>query len=271
MADSFTTSLRLLKQSDQGNINIWGKSYNEAVIDLAEEAAAGRADIDVTLGNVITTLNNGSSDTSRPRFLRITGIPGASRTVTVPGLHHCYIVSNLTDPGFDVEIRTSGFSGYVVEPGETVMLFVDTSIGGVIVTPFEEDRLYSAGVLPFTQIVMDINNATAGDTTVVVDFIRQGMFIYARMPPISTTISSTDFVLVPQTPVPLDLLPDGSADAEYSMCVEDAGTPVNSFLRIVAGIQTTWVIRNVTLAAYTAAATRTLQFARTMIWTSQTT
>ncbi len=271
MADSFTTSLRLLKQSDQGNVNIWGKNYNEAVIDLAEEAAAGRADVDVTLGNVTLTLNNGSSDTSRPRFLRITGVPGSSRTVTVPSLHHCYIISNKTSPGFDVEIRTSGFAGYVVHADETVMLFVDTTIGGIVKEPFEADRLYAAGELPFTQVVMDINNATAGDTQVTVDFIRQGMFIYARMPPISTTISSNDFALVPQTPVPLEFLPDGSLDAEFSMCVEDAGTPVDSFLRIIASIQTTWVIRDVTLATYTNAATRTLQFARTMSWQSQTT
>lgn len=266
MADSFTTSLRLLKQSDQGNVNIWGKNYNEAVIDLAEEAAAGKADVDVTLGNVTLTLNNGSTDTSRPRFLRITGVPGSTRTVTVPALHHCYIVSNLTSPGFDVEIRTAAFAGYVVHAGETVMLFTDPVIGGIVIEPFEPDRLYSESVLPFTQIVFDISNATAGDTMLTVDFIRQGQFIYARLPAISTTISSNDFALVPQTTVPDDILPD--FDSEYSMCVEDAGTPVQSFLRILGGISTTWVIRDTTLATYTNAATRELTFARTMIWAS---
>jgi len=270
MADSFTTSLRLLKQEDQGNTNIWGNNYNQGMIDLVEEAIAGVAAVDVTLGNVTLTTVNGGSDTSRPRFLRVTGTPGGDRTITVPSLWHLFIVSNLTSPGFDVEIRTVGFSGYVVAPGETVMLFSDPVIGGIVVEPFDAARFYKAGELPFTQFTFDISNATAGDTTVTADFIKQGMFTYVRLPAISTTISTTDFALIPQVPIDFEFLPDGSADAEYSFCVEDAGTPVNSFLRIVAGIQTTWVIRDTTLAAYTAAATRTTQFARTMCYPSQT-
>lgn len=263
MADSFTTSLRLLKQTDQGNINIWGKNYNEGVIDLVEEAIAGRADIDVTLANVTLSLNNGSSDQSRPRFLRITGIPAATRTVFVPALHHMFVVSNLTSPGFDVEIRTTAFAGYVVRPGETVLLMSDPIIGGIIREPFDFSRLYSIGTLPFTTVTFDINNNTAGDSVVTASFIKQGDFVYCRLPAISTTISTTDFLLAPQTPIPAAFLPD--FDFECSMCVEDAGTPVESFIRILT-VSTSWVMRDTTLAAYTAAATRTLQFQRTMIW-----
>lgn len=268
MADSFSTNLRFLKQTDQGNINIWGKNYNEGVIDLVEEAIAGRADIDVTLGNVTLTLANGAPDTSRPMFLRVTGIPGAARTITVPALDKMFIVSNLTTGGFGVEVRTAAFSGYVVNPGETVLLISDPVIGGIVRTPFEEARLYAAAVLPFTTVTFDISNATAGDTAVTVSFLRQGHIVYARLPAISTTISSNDFALVPQTTIPDIMLPDGAADAEFSLCVEDAGTPVQSFIRIIANLSTTWVIRDTTLAAYTAAATRTTQFSRQMSWIS---
>ncbi len=263
MADSFTTSLRLLKQTDQGNINIWGKNYNEGVIDLVEEAIAGRADVDVTLSNVTLSLANGATDQSRPRFLRVTGIPGVQRTITVPSLWHMFIVQNLTTGGFGVEIRTSGFAGYVVLPGETVMLFSDPVIGGIVVEPFDFDRLFSIGVLPFTTVTFDISNNTAGDSVVTASFIRQGDFVYCRLPAISTTISTNDFALLPQTTIPAAFLPD--FDFECSLCVEDAGTPVESFIRILTS-STTWVIRDTTLAVYTAAATRTSQFQRTMIW-----
>ena len=50
MADTFTQQLRLTKQSDQENVNIWGNNYNDGVIDLYEDSIAARVDLNVTLG-----------------------------------------------------------------------------------------------------------------------------------------------------------------------------------------------------------------------------
>jgi hypothetical protein len=239
MADSFTTNLRLLKQTDQGNVNIWGSNYNEGVIDLTEAAIAGRADIDVTFANVVLTMANGAPDTSRPMFLRVTGLPGGTRTITVPALNKLYIVSNLTSDSSSIEVRTVANPGYTINPGQTVMLAVNAVSSGLVQTPFEEARIVTAAALPATTVSFNINNATAGDTVVTATFLKQGAIIHCILPAISTTISSSDFILTPQATVPTELLPF-PLDAEHSICIEQAGIPAFSYLHIDASISAPW-------------------------------
>lgn len=266
MADSFSANLRLVKQTDQANTNIWGNNWNEAVIDLAEQAIAGRSDLDVTLSNLILTLINGSPDTARSMFLRIIGTPGADRVVTVPSLNKMYIVSNRVSDSSNVEIRTTAFAGYTVEPGQTVLLYTDPIIGGIVREPFEPDEVVVPSVLPVTNVSFNINNATAGDTQVTARFIKQGQLVSCQLPAISTTISTADFDLVPLTTIPDFLLPQGTVNTAYTACVQDAGVEVDSYIEILAGISTTWQILAADGSAYTAAATRTLDRLLSMWW-----
>ena len=85
------------------------------------------------------------------------------------------------------------------------------------------------------------------------------------MPVISTTISTADFDLVPQTTIPSFLLPIGSNDIEFTACVSDAGAEVDSYLDIFPGLSTTWEFFPTT-GSYTAAASRSLDRPLSMWW-----
>ena len=233
MADTFTQQLRLTKQSDQENVNIWGNNYNDGVIDLSEDSIAGRANLNVTLSSIELSISNGSPDTSRPMFLHVTGNPGEPRVITVPPLQKLYVVSNETDPPFDVEVRTAVNSGRLVPPGERSFLYVD-QLNNVVRAPTDAAG-DTALVLdaPFQSQVFDIDNATAGMTQVVISFQAQGGLTVVRIPLIDTTVSVGLFTLSPVGAIDPGLVPSGPNLVEYDLCLKENGVLVESWFRFV--------------------------------------
>lgn len=260
MADSFTSQLRLVKQTDQGNVNIWGKNYNGGVIDLAEDAIAGRQDLDVTLSNITLVTANGGDDTARPMFLRVTGNPGEARQIIVPSLQKMYVVSNLTSPGFSVEFKTVANAGVTVGAGSNAIIYVDQA-NDVVVSPISSGNTVSAAAAPFLTTTFDISNVTAGDTTVVVEYLRQGNIIICKMPAIDTTISvgGNSIILAPQTSVPAALIPSGPLSDEFPFCLEENGTQTPSFLQ-VPPINADWLINRIDQGTWTATSQRVMQY-----------
>ncbi len=236
MADTFTQQLRLTKQSDQENVNIWGNNYNDGVINLGEAAIAGRVDLEVTLGSIELGLANGSSDTARPMFLHVIGNPGEPRVITAPPLQKLYVVSNETDPPFDVEVRTSVNPGRLVPPGEKSFVYVDQA-GSIARAP--TDAAGDTALVmeaPFEGQLFNISNATAGQTQVLITFQAQGGLTVVRIPLIDSTISSNLFTVVPVGPINPGLVPSGPNFNEYDVCIKENGVLVECWFRISTGI-----------------------------------
>ncbi len=232
MADTFTQQLRLTKQSDQENVNIWGNNYNDGVIDLSEDSIAARVDLEVTLSSLELSVANGSPDTSRPMFLHVVGNPGEPRVITVPPLQKLYVVSNETDPPFDVEIRTAVNPGRLVPPGARSFVYVDQA-NNIVRAPTDAAG-DTALVLeaPFQSQVFDINNVTAGQTQVVISFQAQGGLTVVRVPLIDSTISTDLWTFTPVGSINPGLVPAGPNFNEYDICIKENGVLVECFFRI---------------------------------------
>lgn len=258
MADSFTPQLRMVQQTDQANTNIWGKNWNEGVIDLIETAIAGRQDIDVTFASQTLSIANGGPDTSRAMMLHIIGNPGEAREIIVPSLQKAYVISNETSPGFDVEIKTAANSGVTIQAGTASLVYVDQP-NDVVVSPITAGNTVTPLQTPFLTTVFDINNATAGDTTITVEYARQGNLIYIKFPTFLTTISSNDFTLMPQTSVPVDLIPSGPLSNEYPMCMFTGSGIFESYLQIPPA-NADWLFLRADGAVWPTGVQRALQF-----------
>jgi microcystin-dependent protein len=96
MASTPTTRNRLNLQAQGDNIGSWGTVLNSNVFSLVDEALDGLTTLAIT-GNVSLTSTNYASDQSRKRILRLTGSPGASYIITIPGVEKYYVVHNVTD------------------------------------------------------------------------------------------------------------------------------------------------------------------------------
>lgn len=125
MPDAFTSTLRLLLMETGENDNTWGDRHNSSVTSLIEAAIGGRADINVSSGNVTLTTNNGSADQARNAVLRATGTPGTSRDIVVPSVTKLYVVTNETSDDSDVVVKTASGTGVTIESGDRRWLYVD--------------------------------------------------------------------------------------------------------------------------------------------------
>jgi len=232
MADTFTQQLRLTKQSDQENVNIWGNNYNDGVIDLSEDSIAARVDLEVTLSSIELSVANGSQDTSRPMFLHVIGNPGEPRVITVPPLQKLYVVSNETDPPFDVEIRTEVNPGRLIPPGARSFVYVD-QLNNVVRAPTDASGNTALTLeAPFQSQVFNISNATAGDTQITITFQAQGGLTVVRIPLIDTTISTDLFTIIPASgPVNPGLVASGPNFNEYDLCLKENGVLVECWFR----------------------------------------
>lgn len=232
MADTFTQQLRLTKQSDQENVNIWGNNYNDGVIDLSEDSIAARVDLNVTLSSIELSVANGSPDTSRPMFLHVIGNPGEPRVITVPPLQKLYVVSNETDPPFDVEVRTEVNPGRLVPPGARSFVYVD-QLNNIVRAPTDAAGDTALTLeSPFQSQVFNINNATAGQTQITVTFQAQGGLTVVRIPLIDTTVSTDLWTFTPVGPVNPGLVPSPPNFNEYDICIKENGVLVECWFRI---------------------------------------
>ena len=191
MVDTFSSQLRFVKQTNLGNTNIWGNNFNKGVINLADEAISGRVNLDVTIANVTLTMANGGVDTMRPMFLHVQGNPGATRQIVVPSFQKMWVVSNETNPGFAIEVKTVSSAGIIIEAGASALVFVD-QVNDVVRSPTSSGNVVFPAPSPWLSQVYDVSPVpTSGDTQVTMQYQVQGGFTICRLPVIDTTIAAS--------------------------------------------------------------------------------
>lgn len=123
MASTFSPILRieLIGTGDQSGT--WGDTTNVNLGTLIEQAIAGTAVVDVSVGNVTLTDFNGTTDQARCAALRITGTPGVSRNVIAPAVSKLYVIANGSDAV--VVLKTSTSTGLSVPVGEVYLAYYD--------------------------------------------------------------------------------------------------------------------------------------------------
>jgi hypothetical protein len=167
MVDLFTPRIRLNQQEVGAKLDVWGPDLNSEVTELIEQAVAGKADLDVTAGDILLTAVSGGDDTSRPVILRVIGTPGVPRDITVPDIsgglpvQKFYVLYNASDD--TVSLRTVTNTGVTVAVGKVLLLMVDEvldnvfaiSLGGELVIAAANWQTFDADIQggpPFTTI-----------------------------------------------------------------------------------------------------------------------
>lgn len=126
MASTFSPLLRieLIGTGDQSGT--WGNTTNSNLGTLIEQAIAGTATVDVSVGNVTLSSVDGSSDQSRCAAIRVIGTPGTARNIIAPALSHIYVIANNSDS--TVTIKTSTSTGVAVPAGEVFLVYYDSTV-----------------------------------------------------------------------------------------------------------------------------------------------
>lgn len=158
MANTYSSSLRLIIQQDGTNQGTWGGYTNTNIASLIEQAITGVGAITVSGSSDHTlTVTNGASDEARNAILNITGTLTADINVICPTAAKTYIVKNDTTGGFAITLKTSAGTGISVPNGSTALLYCNG-------TSVVEGVNYSSG---FTAANLTYTGALTGGTGVV--------------------------------------------------------------------------------------------------------
>lgn len=154
---TFTELLGLVQQETGENELIWGATLESSFIDLVDEAIAGRSDVDVTLGDVTLTDENGVSGQARNMIVRATGTPAAARTIFVPLKQKLYIIDNSTLQTLTVKTTTG--LGITVSAAEIVVCVVDQDLNQVLKMVQHSQNVVEDA--PATMTTIPTNNLSA--------------------------------------------------------------------------------------------------------------
>jgi hypothetical protein len=132
MPDTYTSRNRLTLQEIGGNESTWGDVLNQ-VISLTDDSLDGQLSLDVTLGDITLTINNGASDQSRYRLLDIVSNTASNREVVLPDVQKMYYVKFTKGDTGNVVVRntsdvvgitlSANFEGIVRCNGSTTVEF----------------------------------------------------------------------------------------------------------------------------------------------------
>jgi microcystin-dependent protein len=125
MASTYTTRVRLEKQTPGENENTWGTILNGNVINLVDDSIAAYTTITVSSVDVTLTQADGSADQARSAFLDITGTLTGSVNVIIPALSKGYGVRNSTSGSFTVTMKTATGSGIAIPQGQVISVISD--------------------------------------------------------------------------------------------------------------------------------------------------
>jgi hypothetical protein len=148
---SFTTRIRLEKQTPGQNSNTWGTVLNDNVISLIDDSIAAYTTITVSSVDVTLTQADGSADQARSAFLDISGTLTGNVNVIIPALSKGYDIHNSTSGSFTVTMKTATGSGQIVPQGQNIGIVCD----GVSVRDVETPGIRS------TSNVVNVSVATS--------------------------------------------------------------------------------------------------------------
>lgn len=148
MTTTYDNNLRVAEQETGDNSNTWGTVLTDNAILMLVEAISGLVSISVASGDVTLTTNDGTTDQSRPMFIKATGSPGTARVLTAPAVSKLYAIWNASDSV--VTIKTSGGTAAKVAAGQMAAVFCDgtdfyrlgipSDPGGAVAFPEEYDN-----------------------------------------------------------------------------------------------------------------------------------
>lgn len=124
MPSTFTSNLRLELQATGENNNVWGVKANSDFNQL-DQAIAGYTTIALTNADVSLTVNNATTDQSRPAMLEFAGVLTSSVEIFAPSVSKAYWFRNATTGSFTVTFKINGGTGLVVPQGGTIGAFTD--------------------------------------------------------------------------------------------------------------------------------------------------
>jgi len=125
MASTYTTRVRLEKQTPGENENTWGTILNGNVIDLVDDSIAAYTTITVSSVDVTLTQADGFSDQARSAFLDISGTLTGDVNVIIPALSKGYGVRNSTSGSFTITMKTATGSGIAIPQGQVISVISD--------------------------------------------------------------------------------------------------------------------------------------------------
>ena len=125
MASTYTTRVRLEKQTPGENENTWGTILNGNVIDLVDDSIAAYTTITVSSVDVTLTQADGFADQARSAFLDITGTLTGNVNVLIPALSKGYGVRNSTSGSFTITMKTATGSGIAIPQGQVISVISD--------------------------------------------------------------------------------------------------------------------------------------------------
>ncbi len=260
MADTYTSLLRFIMQTDAANINQWGSIFNSAVTELAEEAIAGKFFAEVTAGDVTLSTLNGLTDGGRNMFIDVIGNPGQTRTITVPTLNKLFVFQNDTNPPQDIIVKTAAGTSITITPAQSpVIVFVDAS----------DDTVHALGaalgLIPAGPwISMPLFEETVGTLVTNAEYSVQGGFTMLYIPAFSHTF--TGLILALRAVSGAGVLPDAvqwtaAIDAGFTSHIIDNGVLVPASM-ILSSITTRiqWQDSDPSAALFTNNGTRELNY-----------
>ena len=122
---SYTTRIRLEKQTPGENSNTWGVILNDNVINLIDDSIAAYTTITVSSVDVTLTQASGASDQARSAFLDISGTLTGNVNILIPALSKGYGIRNSTSGSFTVNTKTATGTGRFVPQGQTINIVCD--------------------------------------------------------------------------------------------------------------------------------------------------
>lgn len=125
MASTYSTDLRLEKQTQGENQDTWGDRLNDNTIEMLEDAICSETSISTTGGTTTLTTNNGSADQARNVFLDIGGTLVSNAEIEIPAVNKFYLVRNGTSGAFTVTVLVNGQTGQEVSQGASAVLYCD--------------------------------------------------------------------------------------------------------------------------------------------------
>lgn len=126
MANTYSSSLRLILQTTNSNQGTWGDFTNTNIGTLLEQAITGIASITASGSSDYTlSVGNGVSDESRNATISVTGTISTAINVICPAVPKIYIVRNGTTGGYAITFKTASGTGISIPNGSTMLLYCD--------------------------------------------------------------------------------------------------------------------------------------------------
>ena len=127
MADTATTRNRLRKQSLGSNVNTWGDTKLNEVLDCVDQISDGVEVIALSNSDdyTLTTSNYTVSDQAKQRVLWFTGSLSSAVNVIIPSVEKHFLVYNVC--GQNLTIKTASGTGIAIPTGHQIHVFSNGS------------------------------------------------------------------------------------------------------------------------------------------------